>query len=107
MPRVLAVLVIVMPANPAGQRPALSKTGRPADIRVSKTVRHRLAFALTSVSGLPLSQSRAVVASRLADGQTVSELEAYLRATYKADPVGVTAVRNVTRSRGGLHVASK
>lgn len=77
-----------------------SNTGRPADIRVSKTVRHRLAFALASLSGIPFSEARSVIASRLADGETPSELEAYLRDTYRVDPTGVTAVRHVARERG-------
>ena len=86
--------------NPAGQRPAPSTTGRPADNRVSKTVRHRLAAALASVSGLRFSEARAVIAQRVAVGETPDEIEAYLRTTFRMDPTGVTAVRNVTR-RGG------
>lgn len=41
--------------------------------------------------------ARAVVAQRA--GDSLDELEAYLRATYRMDPVGVTAVRNVMRGR--------
>jgi len=84
---------------PAGLAPATSLTGRPADIRVSKTARHRLASALASLSGLRFSDARALIADRLAAGETPSEIEAYLWSTFRSDPTGVTAVRNVMRGQ--------
>jgi hypothetical protein len=81
--------------SPPGLEPDLSSTGRPADIRVSKTMRHRLAGALSTATGMSFATARAIVAQRA--GDSVDDLEAWLRATYRLDPTGVTAVRNVLR----------
>lgn len=81
--------------GPPGRSTAISNTGRPADIRVSKTMRHRLAGALSTATGMTFATARAVIAQRA--GDTVDELEAYLRATYRLDPTGVTAVRRVAQ----------
>jgi len=81
---------------PPGATPNTSNTGRPADIRVSKAMRHRLAAALSTATGMSFAAARAVIAQRA--GDSLDELEAYLRATFRLDPTGVTAVRNVTRS---------
>ena len=80
---------------PPGITPDLSTTGRPADIRVSKAMRHRLAAALSSATGMTFASARAVIAQRA--GDSVDELEAWLRSTYRLDPTGVTAVRNASR----------
>lgn len=87
-------------SDAAGLAPAPSNTGRPADNRVSKTQRHRLAAALASVTGLRFSDARAVISERVACGETRDEVEAYLRVTFRMDPTGVTAVRNASRSGG-------
>lgn len=84
---------------PPGQQATSSTTGRPADIRVSKATRHRLAHALTEVAGIRFATARAVIAERVALGETPDEIEAYLRSTYRLDPTGVTAARNVDRER--------
>lgn len=84
-----------MPSPTAAQVAAPSNTGRPADIRVSKTARHRLAAALSTATGMSFRDARAIIAQRA--GDSTDELEAYLRATYRLDPVGVTAVRNAMR----------
>lgn len=60
-------------------------------------MRHRLAAALSTATGMSFGSARAVIAQRA--GDSLDELEAYLRATYRMDPVGVTAVRNVMRGR--------
>ncbi len=83
---------------PPGIVPDLSTTGRPADIRVSKAMRHRLAAALSSSTGMSFASARAVIAQRA--GDSLDDLEAWLHATYRVDPTGVTAVRRVTRERG-------
>lgn len=84
-------------SSPPGITPDLSITGRPADIRVSKAMRHRLAGALSSATGMPFAAARSLIAQRA--GDSVDELEAYLRVTYRLDPTGVTAVRNVMKGR--------
>jgi hypothetical protein len=80
---------------PPGGTPNTSTTGRPADIRVSKAMRHRLAGALSTATGMSFSSARTLIAQRA--GDSVDELEAWLRTTYRLDPTGVTAVRNVAR----------
>lgn len=90
---------------PPGSARLISNTGRPADIRVSKTQRHRLALALvklTHAAGevVTHSDARAIVNAHVRQGETPDEIEAYLRATYRTDPTGVVAVRNVYRQRG-------
>lgn len=85
---------------PPGSARLASNTGRPAEIRVSKTMRHRLAGALSEATGLSFAAARSVIAERTSQGETPNEIEAYLRATFRVDPTGVTAVRNVSRERG-------
>lgn len=80
---------------PPGLEPTTSTTGRPADIRVSKAMRHRLAGALATATGMPFGSARRLIAQRT--GDSLDELEAWLRSTYRLDPTGVTAVRNVAR----------
>lgn len=91
----------------AGHAPAHhSSTGRPAVNRVSKSQRHRLAWALVKLTEqgcgprLTHREARAVVDAHALLGESPDEINAYLFATYRVDPVGVTAVRNVTRERG-------
>ena len=83
---------------PPGTTRHPSTTGRPADIRVSKAMRHRLAASLASVTGMPFRTARALIAQRAAD--PLEEIEAWLRTTFRIDPTGVVAVRNVARERG-------
>lgn len=82
---------------PPGGGPATSVTGRPADNRVSKAMRHRLAAALSTATGISFSSARSLIAQRA--GDSTDELEAWLQGTFRLDPTGVTAVRNVMRSR--------
>lgn len=69
----------------------------PTEIRVSKSMRHRLAGALAETTGMSFAAARSVIADRA--GDSVDELEAWLRATYRMDPTGVTAVRRADRGR--------
>ena len=87
-----------MTAPPGSARHTASNTGRPADIRVSKVIRHRLAAGLSAATGMTFRDARAVIAQRA--GDSMDELEAWLRTTYRIDPTGITAVRNVARERG-------
>lgn len=80
---------------PPGDANSTSSTGRPADIRVSKAVRHRLAAALATSTGMTFAKARVLIAQRA--GDSIDELEAWLRTNYRIDPTGVTAVRNVTK----------
>jgi hypothetical protein len=44
---------------------------------------------------MPFGSARRLIAQRT--GDSLDELEAWLRSTYRLDPTGVTAVRNVAR----------
>lgn len=79
--------------GPPGMTPDLQHDGTPGRIRVSKAMRHRLAAALSSATGMSFRSARAAIAQRA--GDSADELEAWLRANYSIDPTGVTAVRNV------------
>lgn len=80
---------------PPGHAPDTSVTGPSAVPGVSKAMRQRLAGALSTATGMSFGAARAVIAQRA--GDSVDELEAWLRSTYRLDPTGVTAVRNVMR----------
>lgn len=82
---------------PPGVTRLTSTTARPAD----KGAERRLVSALVALSGNTLrrSDARAIVNQRLGLGETPDEVEAYLRTTFRIDPTGVTAVRNVDRAR--------
>lgn len=84
----------------AGGLPASSTTARPADKGTSTTTKSRLVSALVAVTGMRRREAWAVLDQREARGETPDEIEAYLRATYRIDPTGVTAARNVDRERG-------
>lgn len=76
-----------------------------ANRRVTQQQRKRLALALlklTFASGdaMTHSEARAIVNDRVRRGETPSQIEAYLRSTFRGDPTGTTAVRNVYRERG-------
>lgn len=83
---------------PPGSTRLTSTTGRPADNRVSKVIRHRLASALSVATGMSFATARGLIADRA--GETREEIEEWLRATFRIDPTGVTATRNVVRERG-------
>lgn len=81
---------------PPALAPDTSSTGRPADIRVSKAMRHRIAGALVELRpGMSFADARAVIAQHA--GDSVDEIEAYLQFTFRLDPTGVTAVRRAMR----------
>lgn len=87
----------------AGVLPALDAVP-PANRWVTKEQRKRLALALVKVTyaageSMTHSEARAIVNDHVRRGETPDEIEAYLRTTYRIDPTGVTAVRNVERSR--------
>lgn len=83
----------------AGALPATSNTVRPAEKGERNGIRRRLVSALVTTCHLRPAVARAVVDERIALGETPDEIEAYLRATFRIDPTGVTAVRNVERGR--------
>lgn len=90
---------------PPGSARLTSNTGRPAEIRVSKTQRHRLALALVKLHHaagevITHSEARAVVNAHVRQDETPDEIEAHLRAAFRTDPTAVTAIRNVDRARG-------
>lgn len=82
----------------AGALPASSSTVRPAEKGERSGVRRRLVSALVTTCHLRPAVARRVVDERIALGGTPDEIEAYLRSTFRMDPTGVTAVRNVTRA---------
>lgn len=86
-----------MPAPPGSTRVA-SSTVYPAE-QWSRNSERRVVAALVSI-GVDPSTARAAVRACSAGGETPDEVEAYLRATFRVDPTGVSAVRNVTRARG-------
>jgi hypothetical protein len=90
-------------APPGTARPTRN-TARPADKGASKGIDHaqvrRTVDALVTVTGCRRKQARERIAAWLSDGRAIDDLEAYLRATYRIDPTGVDAVRNVARGGG-------
>ncbi len=60
----------------------------------------RTVDGIVTVTGCRRSQAREQVAAWLAGGRPLDDLEAYLRATFKTDPTGVTAVRNAAKVGG-------
>lgn len=80
-----------------GASPDPSTTARPADKRTTTAAKSRVVSALVAVSGMRRREAWAVVDQRIALGETPDEVEAYLRATFRMDPTGVTAARNVDR----------
>jgi len=61
--------------------------------------------AITEMTGCRRKQAREQVRAFTAGGRTVTELDAWLQLTFRIDPTGVTAVRNVHRERPGGDVA--
>lgn len=95
-----------MRASTAGQRPAASNTARPAEKgtdtqKLDPALVRRTIDGIVSVTGCRRKEARERVAAWHAGGKPLADLEAYLRATYRLDPTGVTAVRNVASKRGG------
>lgn len=88
-----------MTASPGGL-PAPSNTVRPAEKGERNGVRRRLVSALVTTCHLRPAVARRVVDERIALGETLDEIEAYLCSTFRMDPTGVTAVRNVSRGGG-------
>lgn len=81
---------------PPGHESETSTTGCPPQ-RVTRDMRRRLTTALSTATGMSFASARAVIAQRA--GDSADELEAWLRSSYRLDPTGVTAVRNVMRGR--------
>lgn len=78
---------------PPGIEPTPSNTVYPAE-QWSRNSERRVISSLVSIGMLPAT-ARAMVRERTALGETPDEVEAYLRTTFRLDPTGVTAVRNV------------
>lgn len=82
-----------------------SNTARPAEKgpteRLSHAQMNQVVDALVSVSGCRRRQARERINAWLSDGRPLDDVEAYLRASYRIDPTGVEAVRNVDRKRAG------
>lgn len=74
----------------AGLCPASGHTVRPAE---------------KGVTGCRRQQAREQVRAFAAGGRTVTELDAWLQSTFRIDPTGVTAVRNVARAGGASDAA--
>lgn len=83
---------------PPGAARNPSSTVYPAE-QWSRNSERRVVTALVSIGVRP-AIARAAVRERIALGETPDEVEAYLRATFRSDPTGTTAVRNVSRERG-------
>lgn len=94
-----------MRASVAGQVPAAGNTVRPAEKGASTGDDHalmrRTVDAYVEVAGVRRKVAREEITAWCAGGVALSDIEAYLRATYRKDPTGVTAVRNA--DRGGRH----
>ena len=82
---------------------------RPADKGASKGQDHaivrRTVDALVTVAGCRRKDARERIKGFLDGGAPITELEAYLRQTYRLDPTGVDAVRNVMAGGGDLDAA--
>lgn len=82
-----------------------STTARPAEKgatdRQDPALIRRCVDAVVALTGTRRKAARQQVTSWLAGGMAASDIEAWLRANYRLDPTGVTAVRNVDRDRGG------
>lgn len=78
---------------PPGALPPISNTVYPAE-KWSRNSERRVVTSLIAIGVAPMV-ARAVVRERIAVGETPDEIEAYLRTTFRIDPTGVTAVRNV------------
>lgn len=94
----------------AGYTPATSTTARPADkganTGVEAAVRRRVIDGIVAVLGCRRQEARERIAAWEAGGIALDDLEAYLRATYRRDPIGVTAVRNVGNRKGAADAIS-
>lgn len=77
---------------PPGYAPTASNTVYPAE-EWSRNSERRVITALVSL-GVPPQAARTAVRGRLGRNETPDEIEAYLRATFRLDPTGTTAVRN-------------
>lgn len=95
-----------MPADAvASDRSMARPTNNVDQTGISRAAERRLVGAMVGLSagsGRPLrrAEARAIIRSRATDGLTLDELEAYMRATYHLDPVGVAVAREVDRQRG-------
>jgi len=66
----------------------------------TRDMRRRAIHAIGVMHRVPFSQAREIYADALLpvlSDMPQAEVDAYLRATYRMDPTGVTAVRNVMK----------
>lgn len=94
---------------PAGYTPATSTTARPADKganQADQAARRRAVDGVVTVTGCRRKEARQRVDAWVSGGNLLDDLDAYLRATYRADPVGVTAARNVGDRKGAADAIS-
>lgn len=92
-----------MTAQPGSAR-TLSNTDRPADKgathqQLDPAAVRRSIDALVEITGCRRKEARERVRSWASGGTPSDDLEAWLRADFQRDPVGVTAVRNVDREQ--------
>lgn len=69
----------------------------------SRDMRRRAIHAIGVMNRVPFAQARQIYADTLLPvlrDMPQAEVDAYLRATFRSDPTGTTAVRNVNRERG-------
>lgn len=69
----------------------------------SREMRRRAIHAIGVMNRVPFAQARQIYADTVLPvlhDMPQAEVDAYLRATFRVDPTGTTAVRNVTRERG-------
>lgn len=96
-----------MSVSAAGAMPAPSTTARPANKGANTegpdpALMRRTVDAVVTVTGCRRKEARQRINAWRAGGEAMSDLDAYLRATFHADPTGVTVVREVMRGRTSL-----
>lgn len=92
-----------MTAPPGTTRPPQQEAQASAGCGISREARRRAVTAIGLMNRVSFSEARAIFADAVVPvlrSMTPAEIDAYLRDTYRVDPTGVTAVRNVTRERG-------
>src|SRR5699024_8217611 len=93
--------VVPMRHSPvATPRPVRSAEREPDTQSPDPAVLRRTVDAITTVSGCRRKEAREKIRSWLAGGAAIDDIEAYLRQSYRIDPVGVGVARRV---KGGGH----
>lgn len=86
---------------PPGSARHTGNTARLADqgtsTRLDPAHVRRTVDAITKLTGCRRQEARERINAWTAGGRALDDLDAYLRATFRIDPTGVTAVRNVDK----------